>query len=347
MIAESKAFRFLGLSKFFVVSLLATNLGLFYVFIKYIAPSYNILVNVYMQFFALGIIAAYVMVLVSVVRPLYFPFSQGMMALFFTLTMMLFALLMGAQFCLVDGLNFMAKISGGRLPYLAPIVLLFISVVVLAVAYEVSEHRGWLRLKSAITIIAFVPFIYIASKSLYLYYSSLYYSELWVYIPYYVGVGVVSLLSWLSFALLFASPRFALGRFQSKVQSSTPVRLLYILLGLYSLVLALFQFTPFSVIFLLAAIFFVYIYLRPMGLGSEYSSKDAESRSREFWSALLRLYVVNSATLTLYIALNMFVFYSVFEYTLPLFVENMIIMGILMIIVVPLFPLALRMFRSL
>ncbi len=347
MIAESKAFKFLGLSKLFVVLLLATNLGLFYVFIKYIAPSYNILVNVYMQFFALGIIVAYVMVLVSVVRPLYFPFSQGMMALFFTLTMMLFALLMGAQFCLVDGLNFMAKISGGRLPYLAPVVLLLIFVVVLATAYEVSERRGWLRLQSLVTVVAFVPFVYLASKSLYLYYASLYYSDLLVYIPYYVGVGVMGLMSLLSLALLFASPRFALGRFQSKVQSSKPMRLFYIFLALYSLALALFQFTIFSVVFLLAAIFFMYIYLRPMGLSSEYSSLDAESRSREFWAALWRLYAVNIVALTAYIALNMFVFYFILDYTLALFAENMIIMGILMIIVVPLYPLALRIFRSL
>lgn len=354
MISESKVFKFLGLSKLFVALLLATNIGLFYVFTKTIAPSYNILINVYMQLFALTTLAAYVVILVNSVRPLFFPFSQGMMALFFIVSMMLFALLMGAQFCLVDGLNFMSMIFGGKLPYLAPIAMLFVLVVVLSIAYEVAERRGMIRTKSAITVVALFPFVLLVFKSLAMFYTSVYDTGLAPYIPYYIAMGGMSTLAVVSLTLLFISPRFALGRFQSKVQSSLVMRLFYVVLGLYSIVLALLQFSIFSGVFLLAAVFLVYIYLRPTGFANKGELSVAGGggsgsvvSSSIFTSALIRLYAVNTATLTLFLALNMYVFYPIFVHTIAIFVENMVVMGVLMVIVVPLYPLSLRLFRSL
>lgn len=346
MIAESKAFKFLGLSKLFVALLLATNIGLFYIFTKSIAPSYNILINVFMQFFSVAIILSYAIIVINSVRPLFFPFSQGMMALFFIISMMLFAFLMGSQFCLVDGLNFMTKISGGNLPYLAPVAILFVLVVVLAISYEVAERRGLLRTKSAITTIALAPFMLLAFKSLYLYYASIYYSELAIYIPYYIGMSIVAMVTLVSLTLLFVSPRFAVGRFQVRVQSSLAMRLFYLVLALYSIALALVQFSIFSGVFLLAAIFLVYIYLRPTGVGLG-GSKTSDGSGGIGGSALVRLCGVNGGMLAIYIALNMYVFYPIFVHTAAIFAENMVVMGILMVIVVPLYPLALRLFRSL
>lgn len=331
MIVESRVFKFLGLSKLFVALLLATNIGLFYIFTKSIAPSYNILINVYMQFLSTATIVSYAVIAINSVRPLFFPFSQGMMSLFFIVSMMLFALLMGAQFCLVDGLNFMSSIFGGRLPYLAPVAVLFVVIVVLSLSYEVADRRGLLRTKGAITLLALSPFMFLVSKSLYLYYVSVYYSGLAVYIPYYFGIALLAMLSLLSLTLLFVSPRFAAGRFQSRVQGSVGMRLLYVALALYSIALALYQFSIFSGIFLLAAILLVYIYLRPVAAGT----------------GVARLYGINISVLAMFIALNTYVFYPIFLHTAFLFGENMVVMLILMLIVVPLYPLVFRLFRSL